>query len=202
MRNFFTAIALFGCLSHVLADDTATVDFNRDIRPLLSDRCFKCHGPEEKSREAGLRLDQKEVALGELESGWTAVVPGDLSASALVQRITAKEETELMPPADSGKSLNPAEIALLKRWIEQGAPWAEHWAFVTPTRPEAPPAPEGAIAHNAIDHFILARLTREGLTPTPPADKETLLRRVTFDLTGLPPTLAELDAFLADDSQA
>ncbi len=181
-------------------EDPAEIDFNTDIRPLLSDRCFKCHGPEEKSREAGLRFDRKDVAMGELESGLTAIVPGDVKQSTLVERITAADEAERMPPADSGKSLKPAEIELLTRWVKQGAPWAEHWAFVTPTRPDPPAVKDAADVINPIDNFIIARLEREKLPASPPADKTTLLRRVTFDLTGLPPTLDEIDAFLKDDS--
>ena len=179
---------------------TAPSTSNRDIRPLLSDRCFACHGPDEGSREAGLRLDEKESAYSELESGETAIVPGDSEASSLVDRITVDDPDFRMPPPDAGKGLKPDEIALLTRWVEQGAPWAKHWSFETPQRPALPAIQDAAWARNEIDAFIAARLQREKLMPSAEADKATLIRRVTFDLTGLPPTLAEVDAFVKDDS--
>lgn len=182
------------------AEQAAPIDFNRDIRPLLSDRCYQCHGPEEKSREAGLRLDRKEVAFGELDSGYTAIVPGDLKKSELYFRITTDDPDMRMPPADSGKSLSEDEIDLMRRWIEQGAPWREHWAFIPPQRVDNPAVNDNTWPANFIDHFILSRLEREGLAPSSAADKETLIRRITFDLTGLPPTPEEVDAFLNDDS--
>jgi len=200
MRKLFCLSICLLAGGNGLAVAEEKIDFNRDIRPLLSDRCFACHGPEEKSREAGLRLDVRESAFGELESGELAIVPGDLDSSALVQRITDDDEFFRMPPPDSGKELKPEEIELLKRWVEAGAPWSEHWAFVAPERPEPPAVRNMEWPRNAIDRFILARLEREGLTSSPAADKTTLIRRVTFDLTGLPPTLEEIDAFLADDS--
>ena len=201
MRHTPVALLVFAWgVSVVAAEGKEPVDFHRDIRPLLSDRCFSCHGPDEGSREAGLRLDEKESAYGELESGETAIVPGDPAASSLIDRITVDDPDFVMPPPDSGKGLNEEEIALLKRWVEEGAPWAKHWSFETPVRPNPPAVKDGQWARNEIDRFIAARLDREGLAPSAVADKTTLLRRVTFDLTGLPPTLAEIDAFVKDDS--
>ncbi len=174
------------------------IDFDRDVRPILSDKCYKCHGPDEKERQAGLRLDVPEAALAPLESGARAIVPGKRTESALVARITHADPAERMPPADSGKVLAPAEIATLARWIDEGATWKKHWSLVAPLRPEPPAVRHEAKVRNAIDRFVLARLEAEGLEPAPEADKVTLVRRLTLDLTGLPPSPAEVDAFLAD----
>src|SRR5690606_9693487 len=138
------------------------VDFQGDIRPLLSDRCFACHGPDANTREADLRLDQREGALAE-KKGRRAIVPGDPEASEILRRLRATDPDERMPPADSGKSLSEDEIALIERWIREGASWEEHWSFVPPTRPELPKVSNEAWVKNPIDRFILARLDREGL---------------------------------------
>jgi hypothetical protein len=177
-----------------------TVDFTRQVRPILSENCFACHGPDEQKRKAKLRLDTKEGALGKLHDGGFAIVPGKPEESELIARITADEPSNRMPPAKSRKSLKPEQIAVLRQWIEQGAPWSEHWAFVAPRRPPLPKVANAAWPRTPIDYFVLARLEEKGLQPSPEADKTTLLRRVTLDLTGLPPTPAEVDAFLADDS--
>src|SRR5438105_3941528 len=182
------------------AGGSTTVDYARDIKPILSENCFACHGPDEGKRKAGLRLDVKAEALKKLKSGDFAIVPGDLAKSAIVERITTSDEDDHMPPAKTGKVLTGAQIDLIKRWVEQGAQWKEHWAFVPPVRPALPKVKDEKWCRNSIDRFILARLEAEGLKPSPEADKTTILRRVTFDLTGLPPTLAEIDAFLADQS--
>ncbi len=175
----------------------APLSFNRDIRPILSNNCFTCHGPDEKQRETKFHFDTKEGAF--LEEG--IIVPGDAAKSVLYKMITHPDPDERMPPADSGHSLTPAQIALLKRWIDEGAKWDTHWAYTAPARPEPPEKfKDREWARNPIDRFILARLEREGLEPSPEADKTTLLRRVTYDLTGLPPTPAEVDAFVADRS--
>lgn len=180
----------------------AKIDFNRDIRPLLSDNCYACHGPDEAHREAGLRLDVKESAFGELDSGERALVPGDLAASHLYQRLITEDEDERMPPVDHAKSLSAEEIGLFKRWVEQGAKWQGHWSFVTPVEPKLPELDNHVDwARGKLDHFVAARIEQEGLTPSPEADKATLIRRVTLDLTGIPPTTEEVDAFLADDSE-
>jgi hypothetical protein len=177
---------------------SAAIDFSRQIRPILSENCFACHGPDDKSRKAKLRLDTKAGAFAKLRSGGYAIVPGKIADSELVARITAHDATEIMPPPKSGKHLKAEQIQLLRRWVEQGARWSEHWAFVPPRRPPLPKVANGAWPHNAIDHFILARLEKEGLPPSPEADRAALIRRVTFDLTGLPPSPAAVDAFLAD----
>lgn len=176
------------------------VDFNRDIRPILSDKCFACHGPDDNKREAGLRLHTQDGIVAKLESGASAVVPGKPAESSLVARITSTNPDELMPPPSTGKKLTPGQIDLLRRWVEQGAPFRGHWSFIPPTKPALPAVTQSAWAINPIDFFVLERLEREGLQPSLPADKTTLIRRVSLDLTGLPPTLAEIDAFLADES--
>ncbi len=178
----------------------ATVDFNRDIRPILSNHCYACHGPDEGKRKAGLRLDQKEVAYKALQSGMVALVPGKPEESELVRRITATSETERMPLKKFGKPLSKAQIDLLRKWVEQGAEYKDHWAYLPVQRPSLPEVKNKAWARNGIDHLILARLEKEGLKPSPEADRTTLIRRVTFDLTGLPPTPEEVDAFLTDAS--
>lgn len=177
----------------------AEIDFNRDVRPILSDHCFQCHGPDAANRKAELRLDIEAGAMADL-GGHRAIVPRDPKASELVRRITTADADERMPPADSARQLSPAQIVTLQRWIAEGARWQSHWSFVPPVRPNRPAVRNAQWPHNAIDAFVLARLEAEGLAPAPEADKPTLLRRVTFDLTGLPPTPAEVDAFLADDS--
>jgi hypothetical protein len=176
------------------------VDFNRQVLPILADNCFACHGPDETQRKAKLRLDTKEGAFGKLRSGGHAIVPGKSDESVLIERVSEDDPARLMPPPKSGKHLKPEQVALLKQWIDQGAPWTAHWAFTAPRRPALPQVVDAAWPRNPIDSFILARLEREGLRPSPPADRTALIRRVTLDLTGLPPTPAEVDAFLADTS--
>jgi hypothetical protein len=166
------------------------LDFNRNVRPILTDKCFACHGPDEKHRKGRLRLDDREAAI---DKG--AITPGRPNDSELFHRITANDPAERMPPAKSGKTLSPAEVAILTRWIEQGANWSAHWAYVPPQRHPVPAVNDANWPVNWIDHFILARLEREGLTPSPDADRVTLARRLYFDLIGLPPTPEEVDAF-------
>ena len=175
-------------------------DFNRDVRPILSNSCFKCHGPDSATREAGLRLDVREVAVGALESGRTAIVPGEPAASELVRRITSGDPDERMPPPESGKELTPAQIETLRTWIASGAGYRRHWSFEPPARPALPVVRDGVWCRNEIDRFVMARLDSEGLEPSPPAGPEALLRRVTLDLTGLPPTPQEVEGFVADHS--
>ncbi len=176
----------------------AKVDFNREVRPILSENCYTCHGPDSGKRKAGLRLDLKEDALARLKSENFAIVPGHPEKSSLVERLLTKDEDEHMPPVKTGKHLTPAQIEILRRWISEGAEWQGHWSFIKPERPELPEVKHAGWARNPIDQFILARIEKENLKPAPEADKATLLRRVTFDLTGLPPTPAEVDAFLRD----
>jgi len=174
------------------------VDFNRDIRPLFADRCLHCHGPDEENREGGFRLDIREGAFAVLDDH-RAIVPGDLDASTLVQRITAEDEDERMPPADSNRTLSPEEIDLLRRWVAEGAKWDLHWSFQPAERPKVPQTKNQSWPRDEIDQFVLARLEAEGLEPAAEADRERQIRRLSFDLTGLPPTLAEIDTFLADE---
>jgi hypothetical protein len=178
---------------------TTRLDYRRDIRPILAANCFPCHGQDEKKRQAGLRLDVPEAAYGKSAEGHTAVVPGKPQSSALYMRITAKTALK-MPPEKSGKRLTGEEIAVLTRWIAGGARYAPHWAFQKPRRPVAPNVKNARWTRNAIDFFILARLEREGLAPSPEADRYTLIRRLSLDLIGLPPTPQEGDAFAADRS--
>jgi hypothetical protein len=183
------------------ASGPGKISFNRDVRPILSDQCFACHGFDAKKRKADLRLDVAEGAYKKNDDGSAAIKPGDLNGSTLWQRISTTNEDDIMPPADSHKKLTAAQRDILKRWIEQGAEYQAHWSFITPALPKTP-AVRGQKSgfRNAVDEFILARLEDEGLAQNEEADKETLIRRVTFDLTGLPPTIAEVDAFLADNS--
>ena len=174
-----------------LADDA--IDFNRDIRPLLSDRCYKCHGPDENSRESDLRFDKREFAAGSF-AGESAE---DIE---FLVRIFSEDADEQMPPPDSNLKLLEAEKKLLKKWIEQGAPYAGHWAFERPVKAALPPIKNSSWPQNEIDHFVLSKLEANRMTPSRRAGKERLLRRVTFDLTGLPPTLEEIEAFAKDDS--
>jgi mono/diheme cytochrome c family protein len=176
----------------------ADVDFARDVLPILSDNCFHCHGPDAGQRKAGLRLDTKDGAFRK-KAGRTIVVPGDSADSELVRRVSSTDADEVMPPPDSNRKLTPQQVETLRKWVDEGAKWGQHWAFVP--LPKEIPNPKPRIP-NPIDGFILARLEKEGLTPAPEASQEAWLRRVTLDLTGLPPTLAEIDAFLKDDSPA
>ncbi|MGC1274873.1 MAG: PSD1 and planctomycete cytochrome C domain-containing protein [Planctomycetaceae bacterium] len=179
--------------------DDRPIDFGRDIRPILSDKCFFCHGPDPAHREADLRLDWQDGVLAD-RGGYAAVVPGKPDESELIARITADDESMKMPPAESGKSLSPEQIELLRRWIEQGAEWEGHWAYEPLVRPVVPAAKDASWPRQPIDRFVLARLDQEGLTPSPDADRVTLIRRLSFDLTGLPPTADEVDRFLDDRS--
>lgn len=176
----------------------AKVDFNRDIRPILSGRCSQCHGPDEKARKAGLRLDMRETALKELKSGNRALVPGDPAKSELIARVTATDATDAMPPAKAGKRLTDAEVARLRQWIEQGANYSQHWSYVKPLRAPSPTVQDKSWPQTPLDYFILARLEKEGLKPAAAADRFALFRRVAVDLTGLPPTIDEADAFAKD----
>jgi hypothetical protein len=200
LAKFIAAWVLLATAEVLQAADApaAQVNFDRQIRPILSNNCFKCHGPDADQREAGLRLDIRDEALKPAESGKRAIVPGKPEASRLIERVFSTDRGEVMPPPDSNKKLTDSEKELLRKWILQGAKYAEHWSFVVPHRPDVPHVGNSAWPKNAIDRFILARLEAAGLSPSPEADKTTLIRRVTLDLTGLPPTPIEVDAFLAD----
>lgn len=175
----------------------ATIDFNRDVRPILSDSCLQCHGPDAAERKAGLRLDTPEGGFA-LKKGRAAIVPGKPEQSEAMRRISTTDRDDLMPPPDSGKTLSVAQIETLRQWIAEGARWSGHWAFEPPARPGVPEASDTEWVVNPIDAFALRRLEREGLKPSPVADKLTLLRRLHLDLIGLPPSLEDADAFLED----
>jgi len=183
----------------VLAADR-TIEFNRDIRPILSDKCYRCHGSDATAKGIPLRLDSETAATADLGDNKHAIVPGNPESSQLVRRITAKDQAVRMPPAYSGLKLTEGEIETLRAWIAQGAKWQLHWSFIPPRRHPLPAVKNASWPRNPIDHFVLERLDREGLFPAPEASRETLLRRVSLDLTGLPPAPAEIDAFLKDKS--
>ena len=189
-------VLIFSLSAVTRADDLlpAVIDFNRDIRPILADTCYTCHGPDNNQRKAKLRLDQKE-GLFRNRKDVRPVVAGDLTESELFARITSDDPDEKMPPPDSQRKLSAHQIALIKKWIEQGAKWQGHWAFIAPQRPALPKVKNEKWPRNGIDHFVLARLEQEGLRPSAEADGAMLLRRVSLDLTGLPPTPKELEAF-------
>jgi uncharacterized protein DUF1553/uncharacterized protein DUF1549/concanavalin A-like lectin/glucanase superfamily protein/cytochrome c len=175
------------------------VEFNRDIRPIFSDKCYTCHGPGVANRQTKLRFDTESSAKQDL-GGHFAIVPGDPEKSVIIRRITAAEPAMRMPPVWSAYKLNDHEIDLIQRWIRQGAVWEKHWSFNPPKRRQVPEVKQPNWPRNPIDNFVLAHLEHEGLSPSPEADRERLIRRVTLDLTGLPPTPAEIDAFLNDTS--
>ncbi|MXW35924.1 MAG: DUF1549 domain-containing protein, partial [Chloroflexi bacterium] len=176
------------------------VDFQRQVRPILADNCFQCHGPDESTRQVRLRLDTEEGAFGERPNGHP-VVKGDAESSLVFQRIAHADERLRMPPAHTNKTLNDEQIDVLRRWIDEGASWDQHWAFEPIVRPEAPAVADADWARNPIDRFVLARLEAQGLAPAPDADRGTLARRAALDLTGLPPDPALLHAFLNDPSE-
>jgi hypothetical protein len=193
-------VSVFLLLSSIALAD-ANIEFNRDIRPILSDKCFACHGPDAANRKTKLRFDIESGAKIELKNGAFAIVPGSPEKSALISRITAQNTARRMPPAYAGKEkLTDRDIDLMRRWIAQGAHWQPFWSFIPPRLPALPEVRRRDWPRNPIDRFILSRLEREGLSPSPEADKPTLIRRLTLDLTGLPPTPQEVDAFLTDAS--
>lgn len=181
------------------AAEKEPISFNRDVRPILSDHCFACHGFDEEERKADLRLDIPEGAFGNLGNGIRPIVPGELEASEVWWRVITEDEDELMPPPDFHKPLTAEQKEILRRWIEEGAGYQAHWSFVPVSQPSIPQLDDSS-PEKPIDAFLQKRLQMEGLSPAPPASRETLIRRVTMDLTGLPPTPEEVDAFLADTS--
>ena len=199
-KLFASAILGFALLMQPVNAAEPKLSFNRDVRPILSDTCFHCHGFDEKERKGGFRLDIRAEALKNGDSGEPIIVPGKPEASELIRRLTAEDRTEIMPPAKLGKKLTPEQIATLRTWVAQGAEYEGHWAFEPIARPTAPAVKKADWPRNDIDRFILARLEKEGLAPSPEASKETLIRRVSLDLTGLPPTPSEVDAFVNDKS--
>ena len=173
------------------------IDFNRDVRPILAEHCLLCHGPDDA--ESGLALHRRELALAMPDSGHPAIAPGDPDASGLLDRVSASNPRDRMPPPDK-PSLSEDEIAVLRQWIRQDAPWAEHWSLTPIERPEPPPVADRGWPRNPIDHFILAKLEAGDVAPSPEADRATLIKRLHYDLVGLPPTPAEVEEFIADDS--
>ncbi len=180
----------------------AIIDFNRDVRPIISGNCFACHGPDEKAREGGFRLDVPEGISATLKSGLIAVVPGDVNKSELVRRVTTLDQKDIMPPVKTGKALTARQVEILRRWVEQGGKYDKHWSFMPPKKHEPPQAvSEPAWVRGPIDAFVLAKLDESGLTHAAEADKRTLIRRLSLDLTGLGPTPGEIAAFMADESE-
>ncbi|MEO0338095.1 MAG: PSD1 and planctomycete cytochrome C domain-containing protein [Bacteroidota bacterium] len=192
----------YACQREVDLAFAGKVDFNQHIRPILSDKCFACHGPDANKRESGLRFDTKEGAFAALKDspGEYAIVPGDVEKSALWHRIHSTDPTEVMPPPESNLSLSEEEKKLLAEWIEAGADYQAHWAFIPPNKPQIPEINKKNWAQNPIDHFTYQKMVKQGLQPNPEATKMQLLKRLCFDLTGLLPDLAVQEAFLADNS--
>src|SRR5271165_439165 len=201
LRGVLVSLAALLIATSVAAAATSSSapDFQRQVRPILSDNCFRCHGPDKGNRMADLRLDIREGAFAERKNGFV-IVPGKPADSLIIKRITSDDPSFRMPPPMSHKTLTAEQKDILRRWIEAGAPWKEHWAFIAPISPPLPPVDVSGWDKNPIDHFILARLEAANLKPNPEADRRTLIRRVTLDLTGLPPTPAEVEAFVKDKS--
>ena len=178
------------------------VDYNWDVRPILSQNCLQCHGNDEKKRKAGLRLDSAQYAYAPLPENprKRAIVPGNPGQSELIRRILSSDSEVVMPPTSAHKTLTPLQVAVLGKWIEQGAEYKAHWAYIAPKEVKPSRGPFEQRAINNIDRYIYAKLEERGMQPSPQADPETLINRVTLDLTGLPPTLADVDAFVADNS--
>ncbi|MDX1565313.1 MAG: DUF1549 domain-containing protein, partial [Phycisphaeraceae bacterium] len=188
-------LALFASDPGILHADQK-LSFNRDIRPILSNNCFACHGLDAEHRKGKLRLDTQEGSRKKADSGAVAIVPGDLEKSELIYRITTKDEEDIMPPPDSHKKLTAEQIEKLKAWVKQGGKYEEFWAYVPPQKVAPPKIDDGGWSKNWIDAWIFKRLKDEGLKPSPEADRRTLIRRLSFDLTGLPPTPQETEAFV------
>jgi len=183
------SLAAFSLAAATRAEQS--LDFNRDIRPILSENCFYCHGQDGQKREADLRLDDRQAAI---DAG--AIVPGEPGASVMLERIRSTDPDVLMPPPDSNRRLSEAQKKILDRWIKDGAEYEPHWAFTPPERPAAPDVKQSDWVRNDIDRFVLAKIEAAGLAPSPAADRSTLIRRLHADLIGLPPTPAEVDAFV------
>jgi hypothetical protein len=200
-RFIFLFFLLAGCAAYlpVAWACAEPINYDRQIRPILSDNCYKCHGPDEQARKAHLRLDTQQGAFGVIDHK-SIIVPGKSGESELIRRISSTDPDEHMPPAKSQRKLADGQIELIKSWVDQGAKWERHWAFVPPARSPLPAVRNRAWCSNAIDSFVLARLERESLKPAPAADRQTLIRRVTLDLTGLPPTPADVSNFVNDQS--
>ncbi|MFN5533795.1 MAG: DUF1549 domain-containing protein, partial [Planctomycetaceae bacterium] len=198
---WWLVLALLSLGTGAARGDEPALEFNRDIRPILSENCFACHGPDARKRQAGLRLDVEAEAAKALESGTRAIVAGHPEQSELIERLVSADPSEVMPPPETGKKLTPEQIALLKRWIAEGAKWQGHWAFLPIRRPAPPFVPvDPAFVKGPIDAFLAKGLAAQKLEHAPLADRVTLLRRAHFDLTGLPPTPEEANRFLSDEA--
>ena len=196
-RQIILALSLTCCLNSTLGQP---VDFESQIKPLLSDRCFTCHGPDEKTRKADLRLYSQEGAMAKLDDNLAVIMPGKPEASELYNRLITKDADELMPPPESNLALSDKEKELIRRWIVEGAEWKEHWAFAPVNKPTLPKPIQSNWPKNEIDHFTLAKMESAKINPSPEAKREKLIRRLSFDLTGMPPELDEIDRFINDES--
>ena len=196
-RVLCATVILAALLASPLSAAGKKLDFNRDIRPILAEHCFACHGPDEKKREADLRLDTRAGLFSEIND-IIPVVPGRPDQSEIILRITSADRDEVMPPPKAKKELKSEQIAVLREWVAQGAEFQQHWAFIAPQKPPVPPI-AGATTPNPIDAFIQAALAPHNLSPAAEADRETLIRRVSFALTGLPPSIKEIEEYVADD---
>ena len=193
-------IRYFILLSLCLSAASAKVSFKNDIRPILSNHCFRCHGPDEKERKANLRLDTFKGATKD-NDGIKAIVAGNIDESELIYRISTEDPEESMPPKKAGEKLTPKQIELFKQWVREGGKYEKHWSYQKPIRPAVPKSQEpNDSIKNEIDAFLQEKLTKEGLRPSKEASKETLVRRVSLDLTGLPPSLSEVESFIKDQS--
>ena len=195
-------ISLFSAVTAAISTASAEVSFNKEIRPILSDACFHCHGPDKAKqfpKSKPLALDTFAGATAD-RGGYAAVVPGKPDESELITRINESDPDEVMPPKDSHRSISAEQKELLRKWIAEGAKYEQHWAFVTPAKAPLPEVKKKGWGSNAIDPFVLRKLEAEGISPKSEASKETLIRRATLTLTGLPPTPEEVDAFLSDTS--
>ena len=191
-KSLLASLCLWAILQQSVHAQTK-IEYNRDVRPILTENCFACHGPDSASRKAGLRLDQRDDAI---KMG--AIVPGKLKESALIEHIFSADPKQIMPPPKTLKKLTANQKDTLKRWISEGAEYQLHWSLLAPKRPALPKVKNEAWVRNPIDRFILAELEKRGMAPNPEADRRTLARRLSLDLTGLPPAPAEVEAFLND----
>lgn len=205
LRNLLVSVSVLFCWTAALAENDGkapkSIDFMRDIRPILAQNCFMCHGPDEAMREASLRLDGREAVSAETDSGRQAIVPGNAEASELFVRVQTNEDDLLMPPPETGRELTQEQVALLRQWIDGGAEYVQHWSFQPPVAGRIPEIKDKSWPRNEIDHFILARLESLDIKPSAEAGRETLIRRLSLDLTGLPPTPSEVERFTNDKGQ-
>ncbi|MCH2590147.1 MAG: DUF1549 domain-containing protein [Planctomycetales bacterium] len=197
-RNIAVVVTLLAGARLQAADPEVQVDFNRDIRPILSTHCFQCHGPDAGKRQGELRLDTRDGAMAP-RKGHRTIVAGQPGDSELFRRITAESADDRMPPEEAKKPLTKSQVELISRWIKQGAKWKEHWAWITPSRPALPSPPDYLdFVRTPVDRFLLERHYAEGLIPSSPANRVTLVRRAFLDLLGLPPTPEQVDTFVND----